>query len=203
MGRKLYIFTYMFIVGFFDGFSCMGVSKNRGTPKWMVKIMENLIKPLFSETSVKVNVQSSRPMQIRHGSLLGVFWDAGCLALLKVSCHPGGDWQLGKTPKVLFLVPLIINRWDRWYIITQLAVLCYLYIANWVYICLPIPPITGTRNLHWLYHFNQKLRCWYKHPTLISAMFACMILSSITWTSVWFTQLKLEVDTNCSTKNSY
>jgi len=35
----------------------MGVSKNRGTPKWMVKIMENPIKmddlgvPLFSETS--------------------------------------------------------------------------------------------------------------------------------------------------------
>ena len=34
----------------------MGVSKNRGTPKWMVKIMENPIKmddlgvPLFSET---------------------------------------------------------------------------------------------------------------------------------------------------------
>ena len=37
---------------------CMGVSKNRGTPKWMVKIMENPIimddlgVPLFSETSV-------------------------------------------------------------------------------------------------------------------------------------------------------
>ena len=36
----------------------MGVSKNRGTPKWMVKIMENPIKmedlgvPLFSETSI-------------------------------------------------------------------------------------------------------------------------------------------------------
>ena len=34
----------------------MGVSKNRGTPKWMVKIMENPIKmddlgvPLFLET---------------------------------------------------------------------------------------------------------------------------------------------------------
>ena len=38
----------------------MGVSKNRGTPKWMVKIMENPIKmddlgvPLFSETSINV-----------------------------------------------------------------------------------------------------------------------------------------------------
>ena len=38
----------------------MGVSKNRGTPKWMVKIMENPIKmddlgvPLFSETSIYV-----------------------------------------------------------------------------------------------------------------------------------------------------
>ena len=36
----------------------MGVSKNRGTPKWMMKIMENPIKmddlgvPLFSETSI-------------------------------------------------------------------------------------------------------------------------------------------------------
>ena len=36
----------------------MGVSKNRGTPKWMVKIMENPIKmddlgvPLFLETSI-------------------------------------------------------------------------------------------------------------------------------------------------------
>jgi len=36
----------------------MGVSKNTGTPKWMVKIMENPIKmddlgvPLFSETSI-------------------------------------------------------------------------------------------------------------------------------------------------------
>ena len=36
----------------------MGVSKNNGTPKWMVKIMENLIKmddlgvPLFLETPI-------------------------------------------------------------------------------------------------------------------------------------------------------
>ena len=43
---------------FFEG-DQMGVSKNRGTPKWMINIMENLIKmndlvvpvvPLFSET---------------------------------------------------------------------------------------------------------------------------------------------------------
>ena len=39
----------------------MGLSKNSGTPKWMVKIMENPIKmddlggkPLFSETSVSI-----------------------------------------------------------------------------------------------------------------------------------------------------
>ena len=38
--------------------SHMGVSKNSGTPKWMVKIMENPIKmddlgvPLFSEKSI-------------------------------------------------------------------------------------------------------------------------------------------------------
>ena len=36
----------------------LGVSKNRGTPKWMVKIMENPIKmddlgaPLFLETPI-------------------------------------------------------------------------------------------------------------------------------------------------------
>ena len=39
-------------------FHHLGVSKNRGTPKWRVKIMENPIKmddlgvPLFSETSI-------------------------------------------------------------------------------------------------------------------------------------------------------
>ena len=43
---KSYIYIYIY----------MGVSKNRGTPKWMVKIMENPIKMddlgvhLFSET---------------------------------------------------------------------------------------------------------------------------------------------------------
>ena len=45
-------------ITFFEG-DQMGVSKNRGTPKWMIKIMENLTKmndlvvpvvPLFSET---------------------------------------------------------------------------------------------------------------------------------------------------------
>ena len=41
-------------------YTYMGVSKNRGTPKWMVKIMENPIKmddlgvPLFLETSIYV-----------------------------------------------------------------------------------------------------------------------------------------------------
>jgi len=38
----------------------LGVSKNRGTPKWMVKIMENPIKmddlgiPLVSETPISI-----------------------------------------------------------------------------------------------------------------------------------------------------
>ena len=47
----------MFLDGLF-GWLDMGVSKNRGTPKWMVKIMENPIKmddlgvPLLSETSI-------------------------------------------------------------------------------------------------------------------------------------------------------
>ena len=41
----------------------MGVSKNGGTPKWMVKIMEKPIKmddlgenPLFSETSIYIYI---------------------------------------------------------------------------------------------------------------------------------------------------
>ena len=50
----------------------MGVSKNKGTPKWMVKIMENLIKmddlgvPLFSETlifSTHTSVRGSFPIR--------------------------------------------------------------------------------------------------------------------------------------------
>ena len=42
----------------------MGVSKNMGTPKWMVKIMENPTKmddlgvPLFSETSIYIYIPS-------------------------------------------------------------------------------------------------------------------------------------------------
>ena len=42
----------------FDNYIHMGVSKNKGTPKWMVKIMENPIKidnlgvPLFLETTI-------------------------------------------------------------------------------------------------------------------------------------------------------
>jgi len=42
----------------------MGVSKNRDTPKWMVKIMENPIKmddlgvPLFLETSISTKPTS-------------------------------------------------------------------------------------------------------------------------------------------------
>ena len=48
--------------------------------------------------------------------------------------------------KELFLVPLIGGGW---YIITQLAVIIYhLYIANWV-IIYHLPPIKGTRKLHW------------------------------------------------------
>ena len=48
----------------------MGVSKNRGTPKWMVKIMENPIKmddlgvPLFLETPISTpekNKQAANP----------------------------------------------------------------------------------------------------------------------------------------------
>ena len=47
--------------------SHMGVSINGGTPKWMVKIMENPIKiddlgvPPFKETPICSNVFSSKP----------------------------------------------------------------------------------------------------------------------------------------------
>ena len=51
----------------------MGVSKNRGTPKWMVKIMENPMKmddlevPLFSETSI---YQKDLVIQLSTGILI-------------------------------------------------------------------------------------------------------------------------------------
>ena len=50
----------MFIIIFIIYTLYMGVSKNSGTPKWMVKIMENPIKmndlgvPLFLETPIYV-----------------------------------------------------------------------------------------------------------------------------------------------------
>ena len=46
------------VIGKHNQYFQMGVSKNRGTPKWMVKIMENPIKiddlgvPLFLETPI-------------------------------------------------------------------------------------------------------------------------------------------------------
>ena len=48
----------------------MGVSKNRGTPKWMVKIMENPIEmddlgiPLFLETPIYHIISYTRKMQV-------------------------------------------------------------------------------------------------------------------------------------------
>ena len=47
----------------------MGVSKNRGTPEWMVKIMENPVKmddlgvPPFKETSIYVCFKISKTTQ--------------------------------------------------------------------------------------------------------------------------------------------
>ena len=46
----------------------MDVSKNRGTPKWMVKIMENPIRmddlrvPLFLETPTCLLVKDEKPV---------------------------------------------------------------------------------------------------------------------------------------------
>ena len=57
----------------------MGVSKNRGTPKWMVKIMENPIKmddlgvPLFSETScLKILFEKLGQIIQHHGVTLHI-----------------------------------------------------------------------------------------------------------------------------------
>ena len=56
----------------------LGVSKNKGTPKWMVKIMENPIKmddlgvPLFSETSTSINALYSNRL---------IFVSGGCSEL--------------------------------------------------------------------------------------------------------------------------
>ena len=60
----LYIYMYIYI------YICMGVSKNRGTPKWMVKIMENPIKmddlgvPPFKETPIS-SWQNFGPLLVR------------------------------------------------------------------------------------------------------------------------------------------
>ena len=44
------------------------------------------------------------------------------------------------------------NKWDRWYIITQLAgyipLIPGIFLATWVIICC-LPPITRTRKVHW------------------------------------------------------
>ena len=50
----------------------MGVSKNRGTPKWMVKIMENPMKmddlglPLFLETPIYQWIEPSVTLEKTH-----------------------------------------------------------------------------------------------------------------------------------------
>ena len=61
----------------------LGVSKNRGTPKWMAKIMENPIKmddlgvPLFLETSICIQ------------NNLGTSWDPKLIPLDRISqLHP-------------------------------------------------------------------------------------------------------------------
>ena len=60
----------------------MDVSKNRGTPKWMVKIMENPIKmddlgvPLFLETPIYIYIQDFRKKNslLRHPQFSPDFW---------------------------------------------------------------------------------------------------------------------------------
>ena len=95
----------------------MGVSKNSGTPKWMVKIMENpktlfqmddLGVPLFLETSICYSSQPAWPQNLRlfHYSNLCI---KGCIpAKLGVSLfsraaiQPPWQGKLGKTGKTRF-----------------------------------------------------------------------------------------------------
>ena len=67
-----------------------------------------------------------------------------------------------------------LNRWDRWYIITQLAVyttyIPLIVLASWMIICyLRIPPIKGTRCftplIFWLPQKIQRLGCM-DHPNV-------------------------------------
>ena len=66
-----------------SGWSYLGISKNSGNPKWMVKIMENPIKmddlggpPLFLETPISLSYSSKL-------YLLGeVIWHHECIHLL-------------------------------------------------------------------------------------------------------------------------
>ena len=58
----------------------MGVSKNRGTPKWMVKIMENPIEmddlgvPLFLETPIYFQLLNFSDFQVGQDILEDEFW---------------------------------------------------------------------------------------------------------------------------------
>ena len=52
-GSSELFWVYHYTLLIFPASTCMGVSKNRGTPKWMVfHKMDDLGVPLFSETSV-------------------------------------------------------------------------------------------------------------------------------------------------------
>ena len=87
----------------FHGFSSadLGVSKNNGTPKWMVKIMKNPIKmddlggpPLFLETSIWP--MNQLPKRVRRGrsSMLSRFCVVALHSCLARQSRRSSPWRL-------------------------------------------------------------------------------------------------------------
>ena len=71
----------------------VGVCKNRGTPKWMVKIMENPIKvdelgvPLFLETPTFSNLVISKAPGGQLSSSCHFFQEICCISSLVTTIH--------------------------------------------------------------------------------------------------------------------
>ena len=97
--------------------------------------------------------------------LLAVNCRSPGIATLAVSktMQPEISWEIPseasvREPPISMVVSIVpLDRWyiDRWYIITQLARTIsgsptwYIFPANWRIYMVPIPPIKGTRKLHW------------------------------------------------------
>ena len=104
----------------------MGVSKNNGTPKWMVKIMENPIRiddlgvftPLFLEGHPYMLVNwgctpwmLSPLTRCNRSSYEGLgFRLESSILYRNGKCHPGGHWhRILATPKVSIPILLLYN----------------------------------------------------------------------------------------------